>query len=174
MSASVPPPAPAPVSASAAPSVPAPAPAQPACPAGGVRVELGPGDAAMGLRVLDLYLVNCGTATYRVNGYPVVRLLDDQRQPVTVQVLKGTTAITGSIPDYDKPPSKLTLRPGQRATAVLAWRNTYNDITNPPVSAPYLEIGPAAGAPAQPVTPRSDIDLGSTGRVAVSAWRPAA
>ena len=43
------------------------------CPPEGVRFEVGEGDAAMGLRVLGITLVNCGTRDYRLNGYPDVR-----------------------------------------------------------------------------------------------------
>jgi hypothetical protein len=157
------------------PPVPPPsvAPPSPTCPAEGVRVELGPGDAAAGLRIQDFTLLNCGTADVRLSGYPAVRLLDEKQQQVTVQVLKGTDEITGPVPDWNKPPTQLTLKPGRRAAAVMAWRNTYDDITNPPVNAPLLAIAPAAGAAAQVLTPRGPIDLGSTGRIGVSAWQPA-
>jgi hypothetical protein len=138
-----------------------------------VRVEIGPGDAAAGLRVLDFSLLNCGTAGYRVNGYPAVRLLDDQHQPIPVRVLPGTSAITGAIPDWNRPPTPITLKPGERATAVIAWRNTYDDITNPPVNAPFVEVTPQKKSRAVVLTPRGDIDLGSTGRIGVSSWQPA-
>jgi hypothetical protein len=38
------------------------------CPAGGVRFQVGEGDGAMGLRVLGITLVNCGSRSYRLNG----------------------------------------------------------------------------------------------------------
>ncbi|GIM90679.1 DUF4232 domain-containing protein [Paractinoplanes toevensis] len=162
------------------PALPAPPPASPSvsvsvaptCPADGVRVELGTGDAAAGLRVLDFFLVNCGTAVVKVKGYPAVRLLDEQRRNVSVNILQGTYVITGSVPDWNKPPREVVLRPGERATAVVAWRNTYDNLADPPVNATHLEITPTAGGTAQVLTPRGDIDLGSTGRIGVSSWQP--
>ncbi|GIF25515.1 hypothetical protein BJ973_003792 [Actinoplanes tereljensis] len=146
--------------------------AAPTCPADGLRVELGTGDAAAGLRVLDFFLVNCGTAAAKVNGYPGVRLLDEQRRNVSVNILQGTYVITGPVPDWNKPPREVVLKPGERVTAVVAWRSTYDNLAAPPVNAAFLEITPTAGGTAQVLTPRSDIDLGSTGRIGVSSWQP--
>lgn len=126
----------------------------------------------MGLRALDMNLINCGRKAYRVNGYPAVHALDQQRSTLGVRVLHGVTEIAGAIPDWSGPPRPFVLKPGERATAVVVWRNTYDNISRPPVNAPYLEAAPAAGRPAQVLAVRNGIDLGSTGRLGVSPWRP--
>jgi hypothetical protein len=163
-------------SGSATPAASAPGTSSPsavACPPSGVRLDLGGIDAAMGLRALGLNLINCGRKPYRVNGYPAVHALDKERSTLDVRVLHGVTEISGSIPDWSGPPRPFVLEPGERATAVVVWRNTYDNISRPPVDAPYLEVAPAAGRrPAQVLAPQGGIDLGSTGRLGVSPWRP--
>ncbi|GIF12931.1 DUF4232 domain-containing protein [Actinoplanes teichomyceticus] len=160
-----PPPAPfGPVSRSPAPPAPL------ACPPEGVRMETGAGDAAMGLRVLGITMVNCGTATYRVRGYPAVRALDEDRAVLDVRILHGAKEITSSVPAAELPPRPVVLRPGQRAGAAVIWRNTYDDIREPPVNPRYLEVAPLAGRPAQVIDPDGGLDLGSTGRIGVAPW----
>jgi hypothetical protein len=149
-------------------SPPAPAPT---CPASGVRMEAGRADAAMGLRALAVELVNCGHKTYRVEGYPSVRALDKSRKPLTIRVLHGVTAIAGPLPNASGPARPVTLKPGQRASAVIVWRNTYDDTRHPPVNAPYLSIAPQPGRPAAVIAPEDALDLGSTGRLGVSPWK---
>jgi hypothetical protein len=141
------------------------------CSPEGVRFEVGEGDAAMGLRVLGITLVNCGTRTYRLNGYPAVRPLDEDRKTLKVQILRGVEEILGSMP-WDGPPKPVVLKPGQRAGTAVAWRNTYDDIREPPVVVEFLDIAPLAGRPSEIVVPRGGLDLGSTGRFGVSAWSP--
>ncbi|GLW35774.1 DUF4232 domain-containing protein [Actinoplanes regularis] len=140
------------------------------CPPSGVRLEAGEGDAAMGLRVLGLELVNCGSRTYRLNGYPVVRSLDDDRAVLKVKVLHGVNEIVHSELPWDGPPKPVVLKPGQRAGTAVAWRNTYDDTRQPPVTVAFLDIAPMAGRPSQVVAPDGGLDLGSTGRIGVSAW----
>jgi hypothetical protein len=166
-----------PVSGYESPPDPAPVPSRTAtpsataatCPPEGVRLEAGEGDAAMGLRVLSITLVNCGSRTYRLNGYPVVRPLDEDRTALKVKVLHGVKEILGSMP-WDGPPAPVTLEPGQRAGTAVAWRNTYDDIREPPVTVKFLDITPQVGRPTQTVEPTGGLDLGSTGRFGVSAW----
>ncbi|MGQ4491326.1 DUF4232 domain-containing protein [Streptomyces sp. SAS_281] len=137
-----------------------------ACPSSGVRVTNDRGDAAMGLRVVGIHLANCGTTDYRLNGYPALRLLDEDRDPVSgVEILHGTTAISTGI-GGDARPRPLTLRPGESAYASLAWRNTTTD--GDPVNAPYVEVTAKPGA--KPVTVTPELDLGTTGRLGVSPW----
>jgi hypothetical protein len=125
----------------------------------------------MGLRALDISLVNCGRKTYRVTGYPVVRALGKDRKRLKLTVLHGVTEIAGPLPNASGPPRRVVLEPGHRATFVVVWRNTYNDIRHPPVNAVYLSVAPATGRPAQVVMPEGGLDLGSTGRFGVSPWR---
>ena len=143
----------------------------PACPPAGVLVRTDGGDAAMGLRVLGISLENCGSAPYRVHGYPAVRALDEKRAVLPVRALRGITDITIAIPDHTGAPRPVTLQPGEHARAVVVWRNTYDDPTHPPVEARFLQVAPAAGRPAQILAPQSGLDLGSTGRLGVSPWR---
>ncbi|WP_285782864.1 DUF4232 domain-containing protein [Microbispora sp. NBRC 16548] len=142
----------------------APAPAGP-CPPSGIRVTLGNGDAAMGLRVVGLHLENCSSRVYHVNGYPQLQLLDEGRKPVTgVEVLHGgISTVTG----FDDPPQPVLLKPGQSASAGLMWRNTVTVGT--PVNLPYVRVNAKAGARPVMVTP--ELDLGTTGKLGVSPWK---
>ncbi|MGA4838758.1 DUF4232 domain-containing protein [Streptomyces sp. G45] len=67
----------------------------------------------------------------------------------------------------------MTLRRGESATAVVVWRNTYTDTTKAPVKGEHLKVVPVPGGPARTVTPYGGVDLGSTGRLGVTAWRKA-
>lgn len=146
---------------------------QAACPAPGVLMSIGNVDAAMGLRALTVSMTNCGEQAFAVNGYPVVRLLDDDRKPLDVQVALGTKAITAD-PALATDPEPVTLAPGQTATAVVVWRNLVTDPTVVATTGRYLEVAPVTGAPAQTVTPRGGVDLGNTGRLGVGPWKVAA
>jgi hypothetical protein len=153
----------------------APAPARvtgsapPACPEAGIVIRAGVADAASGLRVLPVELVNCGSRPYTVNGFPAVRVLDDDRKPLAVTVGDGSLAIA-VVEGFDAAPKPVTLQPGEQAVAKLLWRNTYTDPTVTPVNGSYLDIAPAAGESWQTVTPGARIDLGNTGKLGVSAW----
>ncbi|WP_329336526.1 DUF4232 domain-containing protein [Streptomyces sp. NBC_01352] len=151
-------------------SVPAAeAPAAPdTCPASGVDVTVDEGDAAMGLRVVGLWLRNCGTADYHVEGYPRLTLLDEDREPVEgVRVLKGSGDITSSVTGAEDPPRPVTLKPGERARAVLVWRNT-TEAGLEAVNAPFVRVHAKAGAAPATVTPH--LDLGTTGKLGVGPW----
>ncbi|MDT7842790.1 DUF4232 domain-containing protein [Streptomyces justiciae] len=136
------------------------------CPASGVHVYADQGDAAMGLRVVGLHLVNCGTDTYQLNGYPGLELLDEDHEKVDgVRILHGTDAISPAA-GGDGSPRPLTLRPGQSARTTLAWRNTTQ--AGDPVNAPYVRVRPKPGA--APVTVVPELDLGTTGKLGVGPW----
>ncbi|WP_221890939.1 DUF4232 domain-containing protein [Microbispora sp. KK1-11] len=144
----------------------APAAAGP-CPPSGIRVTLGNGDAAMGLRVVGLHLENCSTRAYHLNGYPQLQLLDEDRKPVTsVEVLHGGGDIS-TVTGFDDPPRPVTLKPGQSASAGLMWRNTVTVGT--PVNLPYVRVNAKTGA--RPVTVTPELDLGTTGKLGVSPWK---
>lgn len=142
-----------------------------ACPAGGVRIEAGDANAATGLRVLSLFLINCGDEPYEVYGHPAVRLLDEDRGQLLVRVLLDVREITHAPLGWDGPAQPVVLQPGERAGAAVAWRNTYDDSEHPPVNAHHLEVAPEPGRPAQVVTPAVPLDLGSTGRIGLTPWR---
>ncbi|MFH9864281.1 DUF4232 domain-containing protein [Streptomyces sp. NPDC017202] len=136
------------------------------CPSSGIRVTADQGDAAMGLRVVGLHLENCGPRDYTVHGYPLLELLDDDREPVDgVEILEGSGEITtGAGPDV--PPEPVTLKPGETARASLVWRNTTGFGT--PVNVPYVRVRAKAGADPVVVTP--GLDLGTTGKLGVRPW----
>nr|WP_308103061.1 DUF4232 domain-containing protein [Streptomyces sichuanensis] len=144
----------------------APSPAG-SCPPSGVRVYTDDGDAAMGLRLAGINLENCGTRTTRLNGYPELQLLDKAHKPVDgVKVLQGGSAIaTGT--GADGVPQPLALEPGERAYALLVWRNTVEG--GDPVNAPYVRVRATPGA--APVTVTPELDLGTTGKLGVGPWK---
>jgi hypothetical protein len=126
------------------------------------------GDAAMGLRVVGLHLENCGTHTYDLDGYPQLRLFDEEHEPVEgVRILHGGDSIaTGT--GADGTPRPLTLKPGEGARAGLVWRNT-TGMESAPVNAPYVRVVAKPGATAVTVTP--ELDLGTTGKLGVGPWQ---
>ncbi|MCX4389190.1 DUF4232 domain-containing protein [Micromonospora peucetia] len=138
------------------------------CPKSGVRISSPGVSAAMGLRALSLELVNCGKKPYPLDGYPALRLLDGDGNPIPVQVIEGAKGITSG---FDAPPRPLTLRPGERAGAAVLWRNLVTDSTVVATNGEGLEVAAATGQPAQAVETNGPIDLGNTGRLGVSAWK---
>ncbi|MWA14680.1 DUF4232 domain-containing protein [Streptomyces sp. BA2] len=161
-----------PVSPTEAPVVTGPDPVpdvpSPSCPASGVRIEAGMVDAAMGLRAMTVTLINCGKDTYRLNGYPKLRVLDEHREPLDVQILEGPEPVT----TMDDPgPRPVPLKRGEAAHTVLVWRNTVTDTTTTAVSGTYLKVTPAPGTRPGTVTPQGRIDLGNTGRIGTTAWQ---
>ncbi|MBL7259299.1 DUF4232 domain-containing protein [Paractinoplanes lichenicola] len=129
-------------------------------------------DAAMGLRALGISLINCGRTPYEVDGYPEVRALDEKQAPLAVEALEGVGDIAPGIPYRDAAPSPFTLAPGARATAIIVWRNKYDDPSKPPLTVPLLRMAVRSGYPAQVLTPEGGLDLGTTARFGVSPWLP--
>ncbi|MFJ8086414.1 DUF4232 domain-containing protein [Streptomyces sp. NPDC096205] len=137
------------------------------CPASGVHVYADQGDAAMGLRVVGLHLVNCGSTPYELNGYPEIELLDEAHDSVKgVRILKGTEQISTGL-GGEGGPRPVVLEPGEGAAATLAWRNTTQ--FGEAVNVPYVRLVPKSGA--RPVIVTPELDLGTTGRLGVGAWR---
>ncbi|NUT99351.1 MAG: DUF4232 domain-containing protein [Saccharothrix sp.] len=157
-----------------------------ACPPSGFTVSALESEAAMGLRVLTLKAVNCGTEPRTVTGYPDVRLLDADGRPLDVRVLTGSASAEISAVDaFTAPPGEVVLQPGEHATSAVLWRNTYDDISNPPQVGARIDIAPVRDGPRQTFTPRLPpngepsrvdspavtLDLGSTGRIGIAPWR---
>ncbi|MFF0216197.1 DUF4232 domain-containing protein [Streptomyces vinaceus] len=167
---------PAPTVAAPPPTVAAPPPAAkgPACPPGGVRLAEGAGDSAMGLRVADIQLVNCGTEPYVLEGYPEVRLLDRKRAPVEVAVQHGGDGIAAAPTGTEGDPQRVELGPGQSAGFGMVWRNLVTDSTVPAAEGWVLEVTPRAGAPRVELELRHSVDLGNTGKLGISPWKAAA
>lgn len=149
---------------------PAPLPKRAACPAEGVRITAGPVNPAMGLRAMELTLENCGTRVHRVEGYPVLRLLDEDQQQVTgVSVVHGSGGIA-TVTGFDEPPRPVSLEPGETASAGLLWRNTVTG-TEGATGVPYLSVQARTGALGHLVTPDGGLDLGTTGKLGVGPWQ---
>ncbi|MGW1613837.1 DUF4232 domain-containing protein [Streptomyces sp. NPDC002285] len=139
------------------------------CPASGVHVYADEGNAAMGLRVVGLHLVNCGTRTYELNGYPQLELLDADHDIVEgVRILQGTDQISTGTGGTGRP-HPVVLRPGEAAQATLAWRNTTEAGVGDPVNAPYVRVRAKQGA--DPVTVMPELDLGTTGKLGAGPWK---
>ncbi|MEV5826772.1 DUF4232 domain-containing protein [Spirillospora sp. NPDC052242] len=132
------------------------------CAPDGVRLEALEPDAAMGLRGMRVTLVNCGDAPRRLNGYPALRVLDGAFKPFEVRVVEGTNTVP------DPGPQAITVRPGASASAVVVWRNTVTHGTN--VNGTFLEVGPGGGIRPASLRVPGGIDLGTTGRLEVTAW----
>ncbi|MEU2793094.1 DUF4232 domain-containing protein [Streptomyces sp. NPDC007100] len=140
-----------------------PSASAPACPESGVVIKGSQVDAAMGTRAMNITLTNCGTRPYEVNGYAGIRVLDEQRKPLDVKISHGSDVVD------DVGPEPLTLKPGERAVAVLMWRNLVTDATVPATNGAFLDITPAEGG-GGPQTVREHVDLGTTGKLGVTAW----
>ncbi|WP_406085965.1 DUF4232 domain-containing protein [Streptomyces virginiae] len=143
-----------------------------ACPEGGVRLVEGEGDAAMGLRVADFQLVNCGTQPYLLEGYPQLSLRDDRNDPLEVSVEHGSAGITTGTPNLDAAPQRVTLAPGQAAVFGIVWRNLVTDGTVVATTARVLEVEPRPGAPRLSLRLTSPVDLGNTGKLGLGPWLP--
>ncbi|MFF5675235.1 DUF4232 domain-containing protein [Streptomyces hygroscopicus] len=142
--------------------------ASPVCPASGVLLRPAEADAAMGLRVQTIELVNCGERAYTVHGHPSVQVLDADLAPLEVDVSHGASAIA-TIDGFETATGPVRLKPGERAVARLVWRNTVTAVTRPAADGRYLRIAPNGdGTDRQTVPAR--VDLGTTGKLGVSAW----
>ncbi|MFI6943628.1 DUF4232 domain-containing protein [Streptomyces sp. NPDC050418] len=149
---------------------PSPAETSTPCEGDGFKASAGMVNAAMGLRAMSITLTYCGTSTYEVNGYPSLTVLDADRDPVAIEVLKGTDGISTGIGNAK--PEPLVLRPGDSITTSLAWRNTVTDATRPAPHGTYFDIAPAPGRAGHVLQPGDGgpIDIGSKAQLGVSAW----
>ncbi|MEV8536509.1 DUF4232 domain-containing protein [Streptomyces sp. NPDC051211] len=145
------------------------APPGPECPEGGVRLSEGTGDSAMGLRVESVRLVNCGTEPYVLDGYPDLRVQDEDGTPVQVQVGHGANGIASGT-GFDRPAQKVVLQPGEAASFGLLWRNLVTEVNASAVEGWSLDIAPGPGRPRQVLELTRPVDLGNTGRLGISPW----
>jgi hypothetical protein len=120
----------------------------------------------MGLRVQTVTLTNCGDTVRQVKGYPRVRLLDEDGEPLEVKIDRGARRVTTAIKDPG--PKAVTVRPGRSAAFTLAWRNTYGGTTRPPTAGATLVVTTGSGR--QRIN--GLFDLGSTNLLGVTAWKP--
>jgi hypothetical protein len=121
----------------------------------------------MGLRTMELDLVNCGRRPYTVQGYPTIRTLGPGGTPLSVGIVQGPSTIT-VLPPVDDAPRRVTLQRGDRATAVLVWRATA--VAGPADRVAYFEVTARAGALRQTISPVREPDIGTGGRMGVGPW----
>lgn len=147
----------------------APEPSQaPDCPDTGVSVSTGMVSSAMGLRAMTVTLTNCGTRDMRLNGYPSVQVLDVDRKPMDVSVLKGTEPVT-SMDDPGTHP--VTLKPGDAARSSFVWRYSAVNAATQEGSGVHVRIAPDPRTAKQTVQPEGGLDIGDTGFLGTTAWQ---
>ncbi|MEV4881295.1 DUF4232 domain-containing protein [Streptomyces cyaneofuscatus] len=134
-----------------------------ACPASGAVVTMGEVQALLMSRAVVLTLTNCGSAPYRVDGYPSVQALgeDGERLPVKVNP-------AGSKFGRDQGPEALTLKPGATVKSMLAWVSTQEG--GELVMADALELAAAPDAGAR-VYPLEGHDVRYMDELNITAWR---
>lgn len=146
------------------PASPPPASAPPVeCPASGAEVDMGPVETAMFARAVVLTLTNCGKQPYRVDGYPSVRVLDDDGERLPVPVNPG-----GSMFGNDLGTEEVVLQPGGTMKSVLAWVSTKEGGDLIESDALELAAAPDAGARTFPLVGH---DLRLMDELNVTAWR---
>ncbi|MFF3613030.1 DUF4232 domain-containing protein [Streptomyces sp. NPDC002580] len=135
------------------------------CPASGLRLGTGPGDAAMGLRGMTLVLTNCGKRPYTVDGHPALAgVLDPQGATITgVRCVTGTDKVF--MAPKDPGPHRFTLRPGESATAVLHWRMAAEE-------GAYLRVAPQKGQDVVTLRLPDPLDIGPDNILGTTAWAP--
>ncbi|HTJ34797.1 MAG TPA: DUF4232 domain-containing protein [Dactylosporangium sp.] len=145
--------------------------AAPQCLPPGVSIRESQGDgSAGGRRDIELELTNCGTGPYTVQGAPVVRVLDAARVPFDINVGQYYSVPEG----YGGAPQRLTIKPGERLVAWVAYRNIVEAWASV-VQGTYLEVAPAEGQPAHLLTRFSPYQLGNSAQITVGPWvRPPA
>jgi hypothetical protein len=144
-------------------SPPPPVPVPTAAPAPAIRLALsvGPVEAGLGHRASVLTLTNQDTRPRQVSGYPDLKILAGDDAPLEVTVEHGTSYFA-----RDLGPQNLTVQPGGKVVAVLAWSATvtYGDKR----TGAAVAVVPAPGEPVQKQPLKTD--LGTTDTVTVSSW----
>ncbi|QWF81910.1 hypothetical protein HUW46_05345 [Amycolatopsis sp. CA-230715] len=108
-------------------------------------------------------MVNCGTKSLRVEGYPAVAVLDAARKPMEIAVEHGSSYMA-----RDPGAQPQTLEPGQHLLSVLSWSNTVT--AGESATGSFATVTPVPGGEAR--TLPVDTDLGTTGKLTVTAWAP--
>ncbi|NUS72388.1 MAG: DUF4232 domain-containing protein [Corynebacteriales bacterium] len=134
----------------------------------GLELRAGSSEAATGVRVQKIELVNCGAEPVVLDGYPQVKVLDESGRAVDVEVGNGSSGIA-TVESFDAQPQQLTLTTEGSAVFSILWRNTYDDVSAPPVVGAGLEVVLAPGGAPLRISGLS-IDLGSTGKLGLSPW----
>lgn len=145
-----------------APSSPTDSPEPDACPADGLRYTAGAVEAALGHRAFVVTLLNCGTGTRQVAGYPDVQVLDATGRPLDVRIDHSTSYMA-----IDPGPGSFALAPGKTLLTVLSWSATVTDGDAQTGAAVTIA---AAGEEPRRLAARTD--LGTTAELSVTAWNP--
>jgi hypothetical protein len=127
----------------------------------GLSLSVGPVEAGLGHRASVLTLTNRDSEPHKVTGYPDLQLLDATGALVEVKVEHRTSYFA-----RDLGPQNVTLKPGEKVVAVLAWSATVTDGDQHTGAA--ISVVPVPGEPAQKQP--LDTDLGTTDSVTVSSW----
>ena len=130
-------------------------------PPTGLSLSVGQVEAGLGHRASVLTLTNLDTQPRKVTDYPDLKLLAADGSVVAVTVEHATSYFA-----RDLGPQNLTLKPGEKALAVLAWSATVTDGDTHTGAAISVVTVPGEPAQTQPL----DTDLGTTDSVKVSSW----
>ncbi|WP_328644260.1 DUF4232 domain-containing protein [Amycolatopsis sp. NBC_00348] len=130
-------------------------------PSSGLSLSVGQVEAGLGHRASVLTLTNRDSEPRKVTGYPDLKLLDAAGTVVEVKVEHGTSYFA-----RDLGPQNVTLKPGEKVAAVLAWSATVTSGDKHTGAA--ISVVPVPGEPAQ--SQPLDTDLGTTDTVTVSSW----
>ncbi|WP_410645137.1 DUF4232 domain-containing protein [Amycolatopsis sp. lyj-346] len=130
-------------------------------PPTGLSLSVGQVEAGLGHRASVLTLTNRDTAPRKVTGYPDLKILAGDGTPLEVKVERGTSYFA-----RDLGPQDLTVQPGGKVVAVLAWSATVTSGDKRTGAA--IAVVPVPGEPAQKQP--LDTDLGTTDTVTVSSW----
>lgn len=154
-------------SASAPPPDPrrSPAPPKPRC-VKGVEISVEETSAAMGLRATGIRLRNCGKKRFTVNGYPALDVLGENRKKLNLRVLHGVSEVA-MIDEWNVPPKRITVEPGETVAAVLVWRSL-TTAAEEALTGDYVSVARADGETRHTIAHL--VDAGNTGKVAVSPW----
>ncbi|MFG2006766.1 DUF4232 domain-containing protein [Spirillospora sp. NPDC048911] len=139
------------------------------CPKSGIALWIGETSAAMGLRSMNVELYNCGGRNRVLKGYPQIKLLDVDRRPIKASAKPGSSSVA-TVDSYDRPPRRVTLKPGEVASAGVLWRNLVTGDAAEAVTAEFMEIAPLPGEPTDQL-PGVGIDLGTTRKVGIGPWQ---
>lgn len=130
-------------------------------PSTGLSLSVGQVEAGLGHRASVLTLTNRDSAPRKVTGYPDLKILAGDGSSLEVKVEHGTSYFA-----RDLGPQDLTVQPGEKVVAVLAWSATVTNGDKRTGAA--IAVVPVPGEPAQKQP--LDTDLGTTDTVTVSSW----
>ncbi len=139
----------------------APSPTYAPPPSSGLSLSVGPVEAGLGHRASVLTLTNLDTRPRKVTGYPDLKVLAGDGTPLDVKVEHGTSYFA-----RDLGPQDLTVQPGAKVVAVLAWSATVTSGDTRTGAAISVVPVPGEHEQKQPL----DTDLGTTDTVTLSSW----